>query len=905
MGSDCCCARVRIPSRWRARRKRHQAASCHRTPLLLLTLIWLVGCTLSLDASAALPPGPTTAPLVALWDTAHTGTMPTSASHSLLRGDQPLVTFIDKMSGEVTSADLAAVNLYVLVEPDSKDLAPAEIAAIQDFMTRGGSLLLLADSSPNRPGVNSLLAGSGISLSNDFAGGMVSTTDVTSHTITTAVASVYVASGGKSLVVTSPSVSCVRYVGQTIVAASDLGSHRIVAIGDETSFQDQDGGTPPAHYFKANNRTLIRNIFNWFRRGGSRGHLSLDAAIYASTSTVRIELTDTDLASAPSATVAAQSSRGDSETVALAARGAGYFEGNLALTPATVVLGNGWLSVADGTIVTVTYHDMNNGAGVPGDVRTTAVVDARPPTIRNVRVSRIGPFTARVRWETDEPATARVRFGLTATATTRTVERADLRTSHTLELRWLEPETTYFYIVESRDGVGNLRVENAGGTGYSFTTCRTRQTNPLIRVLLLYSDAATAGILDIKAKLLADGRIAQVDHWDYHAALPTLAELRSYDVVLAHANYDSPNRNALGDLLADSVESSGPVVTLNQATVEPFAIGGRFRTRGYGVFVVSSSYQQNQPATLGAIHAPAHPLLDDVASFDGGPWSAHQTMVALTTDSLCVADWSDGEPLVAYRIIGITRLVGLNFFGPSSDVSPELWNSATDGASLIANALVWATRRLDCDSWATPRLRAEPAFTRGTTNTIIWEDFAQAEQVEIEWSQNGFVTVAGRSGWLAESLHQWTAAGLADGQTYAYRLCGRSGALGLSPFSNVVTSTQDATPPLTSIAALPTTTTGAVVTLRISGADAVSGVQAADVYWRRGSTGPFQWFVRLTTLPQSCAFDTRQHGGPGSYQFMARGTDRAGNVESKSQADARTFVDWGNTAARAWKKYGR
>lgn len=869
-------------------------ASVSRTMLFAFALfVFVARCGFALNETKAGHAALTSTPLVALWDTAHTGTDLTSASHSLLRGDQLLVTFVDKPAGEVTTSDLAAVNLYILVEPDSKDLAASEIAAIQNFMARGGHFLLLSDTNAKNPGVNSLLAGSGITQASNFSGGFESTTAITSHAITAGVGSFFVASGGRAFTIVSPAVSCVRYTSLTIVAASDCGSHRIVVIGDETSLQDQDGGTPPAHYFKDNNRTLVRNIFDWFRRGGSRGSLSLDASVYGSTGTVAIELMDNDLAPPTSATVQAQSTRGDSETVVLSALGAGHFQGALALSPQVVAPNNGVLSVADGSIISVIYHDANTGSGLPGDIRTTAVVDARPPTIRQVQVSRVGPFSARVSWQTDEPAAARVRFGLSATATTQTVERADLRTSHALELRWLEPETTYFFIVESRDRFGNLGIENAGGAGFSFRTCHTQRTGPGIRVLLLYADTTVEGVLDITAKLEADGRILQVVPWDFHAVLPDLAMLRSYDAVLVHANYsNSPNRNAVGDLLADFVESGGPVVTLNRATVEPYAIGGRFRAGGYGVVAVSNSYRENQRATIGAIHVVFHPLLDDVATFDGGPWSGHQATVVLTTGSVCVADWSDSEPLVAYRIVGATRLVGLNFFGPSADASPahELWDPATDGARLMANALVWASRAQECDSWLAPLLAAEPPFTRGTTNTIVWQDFAQADEVEIEWSADGFTTIAGRSGWLAQSLHQWTATGLANGQTYASRLRGRSAALGYSPFSNVVQSRQDASPPQTRVLALPAYSTTVRFPIPWSGSDVVSGLASVKLFYRRGGSGPFvQYGGTYTTSP--ITFDSSQTGGDGSYIFYTVGLDNVGNPESVPSApDAQTTV---------------
>ncbi|MBM3334071.1 hypothetical protein FJY63_05360, partial [Candidatus Sumerlaeota bacterium] len=265
--------------------------------------------------------------------------------------------------------------------------------------------------------------------------------------------------------------------------------------------------------------------------------------------------------------------------------------------------------------------------------------------------------------------------------------------------------------------------------------------------------------------------------------------------------------------------------------------------------------------------------------------------VALTTGSVRIADWSDGEPLVAHKSANGARLVGLNFFGPSSDTAggTGLWDSATDGARLIANALVWASRALESDACATPCLVAEPAFTRGTTNTIAWEPFTVAEQVEIEWSQDGFASVVGRSGWIAESLRRWTVSGLANGRAYSYRMRGRSGPLSLSPYSNVVSSTQDASPPYSYVLALPPYRP-ATFSVSWTGSDELSGLASVRLFYRRGSTGPFVAYGGEHTKTP-ILFDATETGGSGDYYFYTIATDAVGNQESAPSGwDAHTTV---------------
>ena len=57
-----------------------------------------------------------------------------------------------------------------------------------------------------------------------------------------------------------------------------------------------------------------------------------------------------------------------------------------------------------------------------------------------------------------------------------------------------------------------------------------------------------------------------------------------------------------------------------------------------------------------------------------------------------VAEWSNGQPLVGSTDDQPGRCAGLNFFPPSSDVNNVGWVSSTDGARLMADALLWSGR---------------------------------------------------------------------------------------------------------------------------------------------------------------------------------------------------------------------
>ena len=115
-----------------------------------------------------------------------------------------------------------------------------------------------------------------------------------------------------------------------------------------------------------------------------KGEISLDHGVYSCTGSLGITLSDANASGAQQVTVT--SGIGDTETVALAETAAGShtFTGSLALTAAAVAVQNGTLSVGDGTVISVLYHDQDNGLGATANVTATAQADCAAPVISSV-----------------------------------------------------------------------------------------------------------------------------------------------------------------------------------------------------------------------------------------------------------------------------------------------------------------------------------------------------------------------------------------------------------------------------------------------------------------------------------------------------------------------------------------
>ncbi len=100
---------------------------------------------------------------------------------------------------------------------------------------------------------------------------------------------------------------------------------------------------------------------------------------------------------------------------------------------------------------------------------TSTVPDTTPPTISGVTISGIASTSAMVSWLTNESATGKIYFGTstplqlssaTALATT------SLATAHNFSLTGLLASTTYRFILESKDSLGNTATTSE----HSFVT---------------------------------------------------------------------------------------------------------------------------------------------------------------------------------------------------------------------------------------------------------------------------------------------------------------------------------------------------------------------------------------------------------------------------------------------------
>lgn len=194
-------------------------------------------------------------------------------------------------------------------------------------------------------------------------------------------------------------------------------------------------------------------------------------------------------------------------------------------------------------------------------------------------------------------------------------------------------------------------------------------------------------------------RAAGLPHVDgiFAQRIPTLEELQKYCAVLVYSYNSSAflDGGLMGDLLADYVDNGGGVIVTvftNCNNLRNGFVKGRFLEGNYHPILPARQHDTNgkRPLTLGRVHEPMHPIMQHVRSMDGGK-SSFFCPGAIQPGGKLIADWNNGVPLAVDLPKGKGNVVGINFFPPSCDTGdPRFWNSNTDGAILLANALAYA-----------------------------------------------------------------------------------------------------------------------------------------------------------------------------------------------------------------------
>ncbi|WP_372947627.1 HYR domain-containing protein [Mariniphaga sp.] len=241
-----------------------------------------------------------------------------------------------------------------------------------------------------------------------------------------------------------------------------------------------------------------------------------------------------------------------------------------------------------------------------------------------------------------------------------------------------------------KEGVQNLK--SATVPGHFAKQALANDAECKIDALLLAADDVTY-VTDVQTYLMNTGMFNLVDTEIY--TTPTLETLRNYDAILVWA--DGSLNDTVGDSLAAYIDEGGGVVSAVFNLFTGWGIEGtRFNT-DY-LLLNLGTYTSGATTTLGTVHDANHPIMEGLTSLVN-PNEFRSNNATMTAGSEVIAEWSDGLPLVVVKEnLGpaSARRADINIFPPSSTIRGDFWDATTDGDILLANALLWVSKKCDC-----------------------------------------------------------------------------------------------------------------------------------------------------------------------------------------------------------------
>lgn len=269
-----------------------------------------------------------------------------------------------------------------------------------------------------------------------------------------------------------------------------------------------------------------------------------------------------------------------------------------------------------------------------------------------------------------------------------------------------EPDGTYLFL---NPGTGPYSVEPIPAPSV-FVCPATRDLDVQVGSAVLADFSTSSSPCQIDLLILSGGDVdntstvaslfastpgVTTDTFFYLNQTPGLSLLRQYDVVLLFNNGIFDETVAIGNQLTDYVELGGNLV------IGSFYWQGRgdsqFATPGWGAlesidpFVADTigplqmggaTYTAND---LGTIALRSHPLIQGVSTLVS--ISGFSAGVLAKAGTTVVASWTDGAPMVGYRVLpGGQRVVAVSLFPAATDPTQV----RGDVQPLWENAIVWA-----------------------------------------------------------------------------------------------------------------------------------------------------------------------------------------------------------------------
>ncbi len=223
----------------------------------------------------------------------------------------------------------------------------------------------------------------------------------------------------------------------------------------------------------------------------------------------------------------------------------------------------------------------------------------------------------------------------------------------------------------------------AGSTG-AVKSEKAQEIAAGAKVLLLACDDGPG---PLQAILAGYADVIAVDWMNECSALPTMAQLKAYDVVIAWSNGTIYDPVGIGNLLADYIDAGGKLVLCTFMWQAPGENGiqGRLIDQLYSPLVSNSGGDHYAVACLGT-YASGSLLMEGVASY----CDDYRDYTNLVPGATLVASWDDGENFVAQKgcVVAINSYMG-PYYDASGDFGALFHNAVSflsGGCSSFTNS---------------------------------------------------------------------------------------------------------------------------------------------------------------------------------------------------------------------------
>ncbi|MEZ0230703.1 MAG: hypothetical protein ACAI25_18925 [Planctomycetota bacterium] len=198
----------------------------------------------------------------------------------------------------------------------------------------------------------------------------------------------------------------------------------------------------------------------------------------------------------------------------------------------------------------------------------------------------------------------------------------------------------------------------------------------------------------MKTDLMGTNAFSTIDVLNARFVNPTLATLKTYDIVLTWTGYGVyANSTDFGNNLADFYDAGGRVVVTMFGY--NWGLNGRWSAQGYNL-IQNGSF----PGTTVTSHSlvaveAASPLLAGVTSFSEstptGLFNEHST-AQIRNGGIVVANWNTGNPFIIRGVKNGRARVDLNIYLSARDefgYYNAVWTTDAAGVLIVKNALLF------------------------------------------------------------------------------------------------------------------------------------------------------------------------------------------------------------------------